>query len=130
MPPLLQSNSNSLRADFPRFLPKLFSIELFPRRHKVVHNGGSPHFYRLFLNKNTTDMAQSLSYKGCSIILPKFTTFGLFILILSTSAVMDQIACCYVVTTSENRSIATGGATRALIFSQGRELQSIGSKEI
>ena len=43
----------------------------------------------------------SLSYKVCSITLPKFNTFGLFILILSTSAIMDQTACCYNVTTPE-----------------------------
>ena len=44
---------------------------------------------------------RSLSYKVCSTTLPKFNTFGLFILILSTSAIMDQTACCYNVTTSE-----------------------------
>ena len=44
---------------------------------------------------------QSLSYKKCSIQLSKFTTFGLFILILGTSAIMDQRACCYVVKTSK-----------------------------
>ena len=44
---------------------------------------------------------QSLSYKECSIILPKFTTSGLFIIILGRSAIMDQTACCYVVTTLE-----------------------------
>ena len=32
---------------------------------------------------------------------PKFNTFGLFIPILGTSAIMDQTACCYNVTTSE-----------------------------
>ena len=44
---------------------------------------------------------QSLSYKVCFIILPKFNKFGLLILILGTSAIMDQTACCYNVTTSE-----------------------------
>ena len=44
---------------------------------------------------------QSLSYKEYSIILPKFTAFGSFILILGTSAIMNQTACCHVVTTSE-----------------------------
>ena len=44
---------------------------------------------------------QSLSYKACFIILPKFNSFGLFILILGTSAIMDQTACCYNMTTSE-----------------------------
>ena len=51
----------------------------------------------------TTDMGQilhSLSYKRCSIILPKFIRFGLFILILGTPAIMDHTACCYVSTTS------------------------------
>ena len=43
----------------------------------------------------------NLSYKVCSITLPKFNKFYLFILILSTSAIMDQTACCYNVTTSE-----------------------------
>ena len=43
----------------------------------------------------------SLSYKVCSITLPKFNTFELFILILGTSAIMDQAACCYNVRTSE-----------------------------
>ena len=42
-----------------------------------------------------------LSYKVCSITLSKFNTFGLFIMILGTSAIMDQTACCYNVTTSE-----------------------------
>ena len=40
----------------------------------------------------------SLSYKERSIILPKFITFGLLILILGTSAIMNQTACCYAVT--------------------------------
>ena len=42
-----------------------------------------------------------LSYKVCFITLPKFNKFGLFILILSTSAIMDQTACYYNVTTSK-----------------------------
>ena len=42
-----------------------------------------------------------LSYKVCSITLPKFNTFGFFIPILGTSAIMDQAACCYNVTTSK-----------------------------
>ena len=44
---------------------------------------------------------QSLSYKVCSVILSKFNTFGLFISILGTSAIMDQTACCHRLTTSE-----------------------------
>ena len=61
-------------------------------------------FKRLLFDKKTTCMAQilhSLSYKVCSITLPKFNSFGLFILILSTSAIMDQTACSYNVTTSK-----------------------------
>ena len=79
-------------------------IDLFTTRHKVVHNDGPPNFKGSLFNKNTTYMAQflqSLSYKVCSIILPKFNTFGLFIPILGTSTIMDQTACCYDVTTSE-----------------------------
>ena len=79
-------------------------IDLFTTRHKVVHNGGSPNFQGLLFNKRTAYMVQilqSLSYKVCSIIVPKFTTFGLFILNLGTSAIMDQTTCCYNVTTSE-----------------------------
>ena len=52
----------------------------------------------------TTCMVQilhSLSYKVCSITLPRFDTFGFFILILGTSAIIDQTACCYNVTTSK-----------------------------
>ena len=44
-------------------------------------------------------MAQN--YNECSVTLPKFTTFGFFIVILGESTVIDQTACCYVVTTSE-----------------------------
>ena len=44
---------------------------------------------------------QSLSYKECSVILPKFKIFGLFTLILGTPTIMDQVSCCYAVTTSE-----------------------------
>ena len=79
-------------------------IDPFTTRHKVVHNGGSPNFKELLFDKKTTyliQILQSLSYKVCSIILPKLTTCGLFIPILGTSAIMDQIACCYNVTTSE-----------------------------
>ena len=79
-------------------------IDLFTTRHRVVHNGGSPNFKGLLFDKRTTYMGQifqGLSYKVCSIMLPKFTTFGLFILNLGTSAIMDQTACCYNVTTSE-----------------------------
>ena len=70
---------------------------------KVVHNGGSPGFEGLLFIKSTTGVAQilhSLSCKECSIILPKLISFGLFILILVTSAIMDQTACFYDVTTS------------------------------
>ena len=49
---------------------------------------------------------QFIWVKFCKVLvtryaLPKFTTFGLFILNLGTSAIMDQTACCYNVTTSE-----------------------------
>ena len=70
----------------------------------MVHKGGSPNFLGLLFNRNPTDIArilQSLSYKEYSITLLKFSTFGLFILILNTSAIMDHTACCYVVMTSE-----------------------------
>ena len=79
-------------------------IDLFTTRHKVVHNGGSPNFKGSLFDKKTNYLAQilqSLSYKVYSIILQKFTTFVLFIPILGTSAIMDQTACCYDVTTSE-----------------------------
>ena len=79
-------------------------IDLFPTRHKVVHNGGSPNFKGLLFDEKTTYMAQilqSVSYKVCSTVLPKFNTFGLFILIKGTSTIMDQTTCCYDVTTSE-----------------------------
>ena len=79
-------------------------IDLFTTRHKLVHNGGSPNFKGPLFDKKTTYMAQilqSLSYKVCFIILPKFNSFGLFILILGTSAIMDQKVCCYNMTTSE-----------------------------
>ena len=79
-------------------------IDLSPTYHRVIHNGGSLNFQGSSFNKNITDMAQilqSLSYIECSIILLKITTFSSFILILGISAIMDQTACCYVVTTSE-----------------------------
>ena len=44
---------------------------------------------------------QSLSYKVCFIILPKFNKFGQFIRILGTSAIMDQTAFSDNMTTSE-----------------------------
>ena len=70
----------------------------------MVHNGGCPNFKGSLFDKKTTYMAQilqSLSYKVCFIVLPKFNKFGLLILILGTSAIMDQTACCYNMTTSE-----------------------------
>ena len=79
-------------------------IDLFTTRHKVVHNGESPNFKGSLFDKKTTYMAQILqspSYKVCFIILPKFNSFELFTLILGTSAIMDQAACCYNMTTSE-----------------------------
>ena len=54
--------------------------------------------------KKATYMAQilqTLNYKVCFIILPKFNKFGLLILILGTSAIMDQTACCYNMKTLE-----------------------------
>ena len=48
-----------------------------------------------------TDMAlilHSLGDKRGFMILPKFTKLGLFIPVLGTSAIMDEIICCYVVT--------------------------------
>ena len=80
------------------------SMDQFTTRHKVVYNGRSSRFYGLLFNKKATYMArilQSLSYKVCSITLPKFNTFGLFILILGASTIMDQTACCYNVMISE-----------------------------
>ena len=53
--------------------------------------------------ENTTDMAQVLRSPGskeCSTVLPKFITFGSFIWIMGTSAIMDQTTCYYYVTTS------------------------------
>ena len=79
-------------------------IDLFTTRQKVVHNGGSPTFKGLLFDKMTNYLAQilqSLSYKVYSIILPKFKSFGLYIPLLGTSAIMDQTVCCYNVTTSE-----------------------------
>ena len=69
----------------------------------MVHNGGSLNLKGLLFGKRhyLAQILQSLSYKVCSIILPKFNTFGLFIPILGTSAIMDQKACCYDATTSE-----------------------------
>ena len=79
-------------------------LDQFATRHKVIHGFGFPNFLKgLLFNKNTTDMAkilQSLSYKECSVISAKFITFGVFILILITSPIMDQTACCCDVTTS------------------------------
>ena len=80
------------------------SIDLFTTRHRVVHEGGSPNFKGSLFDKKATYVAQilqSLSYKVCFTIPPKFNSFGLFILILGTSAIMDQAACCYNMTTSE-----------------------------
>ena len=85
-------------------IPGCLPIDLFRTRHKMVHNGGSPNFKESLFDKRRTYMAQilqSLSYKVCFIILPKFNSFGLFILILGKSAIMDQTACCYNITTSE-----------------------------
>ena len=79
------------------------TLDLFTTRHKVVHNGG-PNFKGLLFDKKTnylTQILQSLSYKVCCIILSKLNAFGLFIPILGTSAIIDQTACCYNVTTSE-----------------------------
>ena len=81
-----------------------WTIDQFTTRHQVVHNGGSPNFEKLLFDKKTTCIAlilRNLSYKVCSITLPKFNKFGLFILILGTAAIMDQTACCYNVTTLE-----------------------------
>ena len=88
----------------PPLPPLKILIMHFTARHKVVHNGGSQNFEGSLFNKKTTYVAQilqSLSYKICSVILPKFNKFGLFILILDISAIMDQAACCYSMTTSE-----------------------------
>ena len=86
------------------FVPVFHSIDLFPVRHKVAHDDRSSNFQVLLFNKSTTDMAQILqshSYEECSIMLTKFTRFGLFILILGISAIVDYVACCYFVTTWE-----------------------------
>ena len=82
----------------------LLCTDQFTARHQVLHNSGSSNFLELLLDKKTTCMAQilhSLSYKICSITLRKFSTLGLLILVLGTSAIMDQTACCYNVMTSE-----------------------------
>ena len=75
----------------------LFHLSLTFFRPEVPFKG-------LLFDKKTNYLAQilqSLSYEVYSIILPKFKSFGLFIPVLGTSAIMDQTACCYNVTTSE-----------------------------
>ena len=70
----------------------------------MVHNGGSANFKGLLFDKKTahmTQILQSLSYKVCFIIQPKFNTFGLFVIIMGMSAITDQTACCYNMTTAE-----------------------------
>ena len=91
--------------------PNTHHIDLFITRHKVVHNGGSLNFKGLLFNEKTNylvQILQSLSYKVCSIILPKFNTFRLFIPILGTFAIIDQTACCYNVTTSKTGLLELG----------------------
>ena len=93
----------------------------------MVHNGGSQNSEGSLFNKKTTYVAQilrSLSYKVCFIILPNFNKFGLFILILGTSAIMDQTACCYNMTTSEigllmYQQICTAVAEVTIFFRRG-----------
>ena len=84
--------------------PEKPRIDQFTKRHQVVHNGGSPNFEKLLFYEKTTCIAQilhSLSYKACSITLPKLSKFGLSFQILGTAAIMDQKACCCNVMTSE-----------------------------
>ena len=82
----------------------LICMEQFTTRHQVVHNGRFQNFKELLFHKKTTCIAQilcSLSYKLCSITVPKLKKLGLLILILGISAIMDRTACCYNVTTSK-----------------------------
>ena len=49
------------------------------------------------------EILQIPSYKVCSIVLPKFATFVLFIPILRSSTIILQTPCCYGMTTSDIR---------------------------
>ena len=98
------------------------SIDLFTACHKVVHNGGYPSFKGLLFDNKTNYLAQilrSLSYTVYSIILLKFNTFGLFIPILVTSAIIGQTACCYNVTTSETGLFLSQYQYTATLFEIG-----------
>ena len=56
------------------------------------------------LIRNSTYVAQILcdiSYTVCSTFITKFGTIKLFILILDIAAIIHQLPCCYVVTTSK-----------------------------
>ena len=74
--------------------------------HKLVYiyNGGFSNFELPLLVPNSTNVAQilcDLSYKVWSTLITKFGTIELFSLFFDLFAIIYQLPCCYVVTTSK-----------------------------
>ena len=72
--------------------------------HKLVYNGEFSKSELPLFVRNSTYVAQILSflsYNVRSTLKTKFGTIELFLLILDISAIIYQSPCCYVVTTSK-----------------------------
>ena len=111
-----------IRSDISNFM----CFSKFSRPHTYIQNAHMLDFCKFCVDQFTTSQSgpewqisellrvvyiaqilQSLSYKVCWIIIQKFNTLKLFILILGASTIMDQTACCYNVTTSETGLYST-----------------------
>ena len=78
-------------------------MDQFTIRHEVVHNGGSPNYQELLLDKKATCKPQilhSLSYKVCCHTT-KVKKIWFVHSNSSTFTIMDQRTCCFYVRTSE-----------------------------
>ena len=82
--------------DLPKFRGCIVITQLFMdqfRSHdKLIHNARFPNFESVIIHKNTTDMVK-LS-QGLSYYIAKFGSFT-----LGASAIVNQKACSYAVTT-------------------------------
>ena len=74
------------------------AIDPFPKRHRLVHNGGFPKFKALYFSQNmvnSIEILQKLSYKVQSSRLRSLKAIQKLKGFLNISTIMDQLCCYY-----------------------------------
>ena len=82
----------------PKQRPDVFPIDSFPKRHRLVHNGGFPKFKTLYFSQNivnSTEISQNLGYKVQSSRSQSLKAIQILKQFLNIFAIVDQLPCYY-----------------------------------